>query len=262
MPILAEESTYLCSEATMYRILKEVGQNQRRDRSRRLNKPSKPDSVKATGPGQCFTWDITFLPSQVRGLYFKLYMIVDLFSRKVVGWEVHDRECGEYAAQLLYKTQLKEGIQPHALTLHSDNGSPMKSETMLAMMERLGVIGSFSRPSVSNDNPFSESLFKTLKYVPMYPNKPFETLDEARKWTLSFVTWYNAEHRHSGIRYVTPNEKHAGKDKKILKKRSKTYQQAQARTPLRWARSTRNWSPVTEVTLNPESVIEEEKKAA
>ena len=262
VPILAQEGQYICSEATLYRILKEYGQNQRRDKARRLSRPVKPKPVKATAPQQCFSWDITYLPSIVAGMYFKLYLIMDVFSRKIVGWEVHDRECGELAAQLLYKTKLREGLSPNAMTLHSDNGAPMKSQSMIAMMERLGVTGSFSRPSVSNDNPFSESLFKTLKYVPMYPNKPFVSLEHARQWVLSFVTWYNTEHHHSGIKFVTPNEKHAGKDVEILQKRTETFGEARDRNPLRWSREIRNWSPVLEVILNPETAVEEEKKAA
>ncbi len=261
VPILAEQGRYLCSESTMYRIFKEHNQSQRRGRARRLNKPTKPQ-LKATAPGQCFSWDITFLPTLVTGMFYKLYMILDLFSRKIVGWEVHERESGEYAAQLLQKTRLKERIKPGKLSLHSDNGPAMKSETMLAMMERLGVTGSFSRPSVSNDNPFSEAAFRTMKYVPMYPEKPFETLEEARKWVLSFVTWYNTEHRHSGINYVTPDSKHYSQDEKILKDRDRLYKQARDQNPLRWSGETRNWSPVTEVALNPDESAEEEKLVA
>lgn len=260
VPILAERGEYLCSESTMYRIFREEGLNQRRGRTQRRNKPSKPDEVRVTKPGQCCSWDITFLPTLVQGLFFKLYMILDLFSRKVVGWEVHDSECGEFAANLLNKTSLKEGWKP-GVVLHSDNGAPMKAQTMLAMMDNLKVTGSFSRPRVSNDNPFSEAAFKTLKYVPMYPEKPFETIEEARQWVHMFVTWYNNEHRHSGIRYVTPNQKHQGCDKSVLSQRSTAYEKARAKTPLRWSKKTRNWSPVTEVVLNPEHVEIEVKEA-
>lgn len=188
-------------------------------------------------------------------------MILDLYSRKIIGWEVHERECGALAAELLYKTCLKEGLKPGAV-LHSDNGAPMKAQTMLAMMEKLKVTGSFSRPSVSNDNPFSEAAFKTLKYVPMYPEKPFETIEEARKWVHQFVNWYNNEHRHSGVRYVTPNQKHEGDDLEILSKRSSVYEKARSEKPLRWAKQTRNWSPVTEVILNPDHAEERVKDIA
>jgi len=252
VPILAERGIYICSESSMYRILKQAGQNQHRGRSHKRKKPSKPAEVKATGPKQCMTWDITYLPTLVTGMFFKLYMILDLFSRKIVGWEVHERECGEHAAELLNKTHLSEGIARRESVLHSDNGAPMKAQTMLAMMEKLNVTPSYSRPHVSNDNPFSEAAFKTLKYVPMYPEKPFETIDDARKWVHQFVTWYNNEHKHSALRYVTPNEKHSGADRKILSNRSVVYEGARDKNPLRWSGKTRNWSPVTEVILNPD----------
>lgn len=261
VPILAERGQYLCSESTMYRIFREERLNQRRGRAQRRNKPSKPNEVRVTETGQCCSWDITFLPTLVKGLFFKLYMILDLYSRKIIGWEVHERECGTLAAELLYKTCLKEGLKPGAV-LHSDNGAPMKAQTMLAMMEKLQVTGSFSRPSVSNDNPFSESAFKTLKYVPMYPEKPFETIEEARQWVHQFVTWYNNEHRHSGVRYVTPNQKHKGDDLEILSTRSNAYEKARSEKPLRWAKQTRNWSPVTEVVLNPDHAEQEVKDVA
>lgn len=256
VPILAEREEYICSESTMYRILKQEGQNQRRGRSHKRDRPSKPPEVKATGPKQCLSWDITYLPAQVNGMFFKLYMIIDVFSRKIVGWEVHDRECGEYAAELLRRTHLREGIAGRESVLHSDNGAPMKAQTMLAMMDKLNVTASFSRPSVSNDNPFSESVFKTLKYVPMYPEKPFEKIEQARRWVHQFVSWYNSEHRHSALRYVTPNEKHSGQDGSILKKRHDVYLNARSKNPLRWSGNTRNWSPVTEVILNPANTDE------
>lgn len=267
VPILAERDEYICSESTMYRILKQEGQNQRRGRSHKRDRPNKPAEVKATGPKQCLSWDITFLPTLVTGMFFKLYMIIDVFSRKIVGWEVHDRECGEYAADLLHRTHLREGIARQESVLHSDNGSPMKAQTMLAMMDKLNVTASFSRPSVSNDNPFSEAAFKTLKYVPMYPEKPFETIEQARQWVHQFVTWYNNEHRHSALRYVTPNEKHSGKDEPILKRRCGVYHKARSKHPLRWSGDTRNWSPVTEVILNPANtdeynLVEEWQKAS
>lgn len=129
---------------------------------------------------------------------------MDIYSRKIVGWEVHDRETAEYAAVMLRKACLAEGVNDHGLVLHSDNGSSMKRTTMLATLQRLGVVPSFSRPSVSNDNPYSESLFGTMKYTPAFPSKPFESLATAKEWVQSFVCWYNEEHHHSGIQFVTP----------------------------------------------------------
>jgi transposase InsO family protein len=146
----------------------------------------------------------------------------------------------------------REGIKSDQVTLHSDNGSPMKGATMLATLQQLGVIPSFSRPSVSNDNPYSESLFRTLKYRPEYPEKPFAGLVAARDWVQSFVHWYNTEHFHSAIKFITPEQRHAGEDREILEKRKAVYEQAKSRNPNRWSGDIRNWNPVKEVGLNPE----------
>jgi transposase InsO family protein len=135
--------------------------------------------------------------------------------------------------------------------LHSDNGKPMRGSTMLAMLQWLGIVPSFSRPHVSNDNPYSESLFRTLKYTPAYPALPFANAGTARAWVSRFVAWYNTEHRHSGIRYVTPDQRHRGEDKHILARRSELYEAARRRRPGRWARQTRDWAPTVAVTLNP-----------
>lgn len=143
-----------------------------------------------------------------------------------------------------------EGVNPDQVTLHSDNGGPMKGATMLVTMQKLGVMPSFSRPSVSNDNPYSESMFKTLKYCPQFPTKPFETIEAARVWVQEFVVWYNTEQLHSGINFVTPESKHAGNDAQILEKRGKVYAEAKKRNPARWSGSTRNWQPIREVKLN------------
>jgi putative transposase len=144
-----------------------------------------------------------------------------------------------------------EGVDPGKLVLHADNGGPMKGSTLLATLQRLGVVPSFSRPSVSDDNPFSEALFRTLKYRPNYPRKPFQSLVEALQWVEGFVRWYNEEHLHSGIRYVTPATRHSGGECPILANRHDVYTAAKRRTPRRWTQSTRNWSPVGAVYLNP-----------
>lgn len=260
VPILADEGVYLASESSFYRVLKEYGLNARRGRTQKRNKPSKPKEIKVNGPGQCLTWDITYLPTLVAGLYFKLYLILDLFSRKIVGWEVHERESSELASELIYKTKLKENLDTKNLIIHSDNGAPMKGSTIKALYESLGITSSYSRPSVSNDNPFSESLFKTLKYCPKYPSKSFESLKSARHWVHEFVQWYNSEHRHSGLKFVTPNERHTGQDKKIFVERDGVYKQAKINNPLRWSGQTRNWQLNTEVVLNPEKMEAEIRK--
>ena len=176
---------------------------------------------------------------------------MDVFSRKIVGWEVYGSESAEQAAEVFRKTYLREGIAGDEVVLHSDNGSPMKGATMLAMLQMLGVVPSFSRPSVSNDNPYSESLFKTLKYRPDFPDKPFETLEQARQWMVEFQHWYNEIHHHSGLKFVTPGQRHRGEDIAILAQRHALYEAAKARHPQRWSGTTRNWTLQEIVCLNP-----------
>jgi len=253
VPTLADRGVYIASESSFYRVLKEYGQNNRRGRVSVPQKRAKPDEVLATAPNMCWTWDITFLKRDIRGLFFKLYLIKDIFSKKIVGWEIHEEESAEYASVLVNKACKREKIKRNQLVLHADNGSPMKGATLLATLDKLGVTASYSRPSVSNDNAFSESLFKTLKYSPNFPEKPFASIVQARAWVYDFVMWYNNHHRHSAIKYVTPNEKHAGLDLTILKNRDDVYSQAKGRRPERWSGKTRNWGVVTEVSLNPDT---------
>lgn len=254
VPTLASRGEYLASESTIYRILREEDQLKHRERSRPPTKRHKPDELVAAGPNEVWSWDITYLRSSVRGVFFYLYMVIDVWSRKVVAWEVHDEESSENASRLLGDAYRREGVTPGSLAVHSDNGSPMKGATLLATLQRLGVATSFSRPSVSNDNPYSESLFRTMKYRPGYPPRPFESIDRAREWVAAFVRWYNTEHLHSSIRFVSPEDRHAGRDAEILECRKQTYEQARARHPERWTGATRNWNPIAEVTLNPDSV--------
>ncbi len=263
VPRLADKGRYLCSESTMYRVLKATDQQQHRGRSKKPERKPITTHV-ATAPNQVWCWDITWLPGPAKGVYYYLYLMLDLFSRKVVGWEIHEEQTAEDASCLLRKGCLKEGISTSnlALVLHSDNGSPMKGASMLETMYQLGVVSSYSRPRVSNDNAYAESIFRTCKYRPSYPYKGFEGLANAREWVLSFVNWYNQEHRHSGIKFVTPQERHSGKDTQILAKRIEVYQQAKKRYPSRWSGPIRNWEPITEVWLNPETKVDELKKAA
>jgi len=197
---------------------------------------------------------MTYLPASVIGLWFHLYLILDLYSRKIVGWEVHDTDDSDHAAHLVRRTALAEGIA--AMTgkpvLHGDNGSTLKATTVLAMLNWLGVKPSYSRPRVSDDNAYAESLFRTAKYRPEFPTQGFADLDQARAWVAGFVQWYNVEHRHSGIRYVSPAQRHAGEDHTILSARHALYTKARERNPARWSGTTRNWSPIGAVTLNPE----------
>ena len=176
---------------------------------------------------------------------------MDVFSRKIVGWEVYESESADWAAKVFRKAYLREGIAGDALVLHSDNGAPMKGATMLATLQRLGVMPSFSRPSVSDDNPYSEALFKTLKYHPGFPDKPFESLEEARKWVAGFEHWYNEIHRHSALRFVTPGQRHRGEDIAILEQRRALYEASKLQHPERWSGPVRNWEPEETVYLNP-----------
>lgn len=249
--LLDEKGTYVASESTIYRLLRAEGQLGHRERSRPA-RSKRPREQVATGPNQVWSWDITWLPGPIRGTFFYLYLVLDVWSRKIVGAAVHTEESSELASALFVQVCQGLGLDPEGLVLHSDNGSPMKGSTMLATLQWLGVLASFSRPGVSNDNPFSEALFRTLKYRPHYPSRPFGSLDEARTWVERFIEWYNTEHRHSAIRYVTPAERHHGRETAILERRRRIYERARQRHPQRWSGRIRNWTPVATVRLNPD----------
>ncbi len=251
VPLLADSGQYLASESTFYNVLKKKGQLSHRHRSKPRT-TSKPRGLLAGGPDQIYSWDITYLPTTVGGMFFYLYMVMDIYSRKIMGWQVHRRETSEFAADMMTDICIREGVKRDQVTLHSDNGGAMKGATLLATLQKLGVIRSTSRPGVSSDNAYSESLFRTLKYVPYYPQRPFEDIVEARRWVEGFVGWYNEIHLHSGIKFVTPSQRHEGLDKEILSKRDKVYKEAKRKNPIRWSRQTRNWLPVEEVWLNPD----------
>ncbi len=252
VPHLADKGVFVASESTLYRMQRRLG----------LRPPKRPVSARttvrattmhtATGPNQVWSWDITLLPTTIRGRFYYLYLVMDVWSRRIVGWTVEPNESAETAAALSRRLCREHGITPGTLVLHADNGAAMRGNTMLATLQRLGVMPSFSRPHVSNDNPYSESLFRTLKYSPAYPRYPFHTLDDARRWVERFVTWYNTEHRHSGIRFVTPDERHSGREHEILARRHAVYQRARRAHPERWTGNTRNWTPAGDITLNPE----------
>jgi transposase InsO family protein len=249
VPALADRGEYIASESSFYRVLKEADQLHHRGKAQAARKTSRPEGYQATGPNQVWSWDITYLATTVLGLFFRLYLVMDIYSRKIVGWEIHEHESAEHASVLIHKACLAEGVGREGLVLHSDNGAPMKGSTMLATLQRLGVVASFSRPAVSDDNPFSEALFRTLKYRPDYPERAFESLSEARSWVEDFVRWYNSEHRHSALKFVTPQQRHRGEDVELLAHRDEVYQQARARHPQRWSGRTRNWEPAPAVTL-------------
>ena len=221
VPKLADNGEYIASESSFYRILNDADQLHHRGRSKSAQRTKAPTTHMATRANQVWCWDISYLPSGVRGRFYYLYLIEDIYSRKIVGCEVHDNESGELAAELMQKTVIAEQCfrKEKPLVLHADNGSPMKSYTLQAKLADLGITPSHSRPRVSNDNAYSESLFRTVKYCPQWPSQGFATLEEARAWVSQFTRWYNHEHCHSRIRFVTPAQRHLGEDKAILEKR-------------------------------------------
>lgn len=248
VPSLADKGIYIASESTFYKVLKENKLLEHRGKSKSAN-TYRPAPLVASGPNEIWSWDITYLKTTVKGQFYYVYLMMDIWSRKIVGFDVQEEESMEHSSCLMNKLCDAEGVSKDQLVLHSDNGGPMKGATMLATLERLGVAASFSRPSVSNDNPYSESLFKTLKYCPMYPDR-FKSLGEAKQWMIKFMNWYN-DHKHSGIKFVSPNERHLGKDKEILKKRDEFYKKIKSINPTRWnGRGTRNWEREEKVYLN------------
>lgn len=249
VPSLADQGQYLGSESTFYRVLKAANLMAHRGRAKAPVPRPKPELF-ASGPNQVWTWDISYLRTSVRGDFFYLYMVVDIFSRRIVGWGVYDEESSALSSALIARASLDAG-SPKGLKLHSDNGGPMKGCTMLAMLQSLGMSASFSRPRVSDDNPYSEALFRTVKYSAMFPDKPFETIEAARTWVAGFVDWYNTKHRHSAIRFVTPDQRHFGHESELLAKRAALYELARRQNPNRWSRQTRNWSPAPAVHLGP-----------
>lgn len=247
---LADSGTYLASESSFYRVLRNADLLNHRSKSKPKER-KRPKDLIALRPNQIWSWDITYLKSPVRGMYYYLYLVLDVFSRMIVGWTVEEKECCNRAALLITETCREHKVIEGELTLHSDNGGPMTGATMIVTLQKLQVTPSFSRPSVSDDNPFSESLFKTLKYHPSYPDGSFASLEEAKAWVTKFANWYNTQHLHSGIRFVTPQARHYGLETQILKHRHGVYQEAKLKNPLRWTRKTRNWSAITKVRLNP-----------
>lgn len=245
VPILAEEGIYIASVSSFYRVLKKVNLIFQKKRKKGSEKKELVE-LKATGPNQLWSWDISWLKTHIKGKYYYLYMFIDIWSRYIVGWNVYEEENGDLAKELFESISLKNKVK--GVILHSDNGGPMVCATMRSTLEKLGVTPSFSRPNVSNDNAFSESLFKTLKYTAGYP-KSFATLETACEWVAKFVDWYNDKHRHSGIGYVTPAQRMRGEEKTIFDKRNKTFELARIKNPGRWLRNTKIWENKQEVFI-------------
>ena len=261
VPTLAANDRYLASESTFYRVLKSRNLLHHRSSSAPAQRPNRPAELIATAPNQVWSWDITYLRSLVAGIYYFAYLVMDIYSRKIVGWEIAASESDSISAAMMARLNLEQDLR--GLHLHSDRGNPMKGATMVMKLYELGVMASYSRPRVSDDNPYSEALFKTAKYHKTYPGK-FTSEAEARAWFAEFIHWYNTEHLHSAIGYVTPTARHQGIAQAIYDKRNKTYARAQAAHPERWANKLKVWAGPAMVYLNPseETKFQNKPKAA
>jgi len=249
---LLDEGQYIASVRTMYRILLENDESQDRRNQRNHRDAVKPELI-ATVPNQVWSWDITKLLSFDRFVYYHLYVIIDIFSRYVVGWMIADRECQQLAKQLIHKSTLKQGIPAGQLTLHSDNGPSMTSHTVSQLLERIGVLKTHNRPYTSNDNPFSESHFKTMKYCPQFPEH-FGSLEEAEKFCQSFFKWYNDEHYHSGILFLKPKSVHYNEAGEVLTNRHRVLLDIFEKNPARFNHKKPVLKKLKPVYINPPKI--------
>jgi putative transposase len=229
---LLDRGVYLCSWRTMYRLLKEKQASVERRRVRQHPRYQKPELI-ATAPNRVWSWDITYLKTTTRGRFYYLYVIIDIYSRYVVGWMIADRECQELAKRLLSETIRKHHVAPGELTVHADRGAPMKSQSVRDLLKELDVTRSHSRPRVSNDNAFSEAAFRTLKYSPEFPDR-FVDLAEAETFCQRYFDWYNNEHHHTGIALLTPAQVHYGEATQTLARWQATLDTAFALNPKRF----------------------------
>lgn len=247
---LLDKKCYLGSVSTMYRILKIHGLSTYRGRAKKAEIRTARIETVATCPNQVWCWDITNLPIMNSRGHLKMYLFQDLYSRKIVGQTISEQEDEVTASQLFDRCLKSETITGQGLRIHSDNGNPMRGWSFVDKLKNLGVIPSRSRSHVSNDNAFVESLFKTMKYRSNYPFRPFRSIAEATSWTKKFVTWYNSEHLHSGISYVTPLQRHNGQEMNVIKTRNQTLTMAYEKNPERWASQPRQWRVSPAVELN------------
>jgi transposase InsO family protein len=252
---LLDEGRYYCSTRTMYRLLEEREETKDRRTQRNHRDAIKPELI-ATRPNEVWSWDITKLRSSQKWVYFYLYVILDIFSRYVVGWLIAERESKELARRLIQQTALKQGVQPQQLTLHSDNGPCMTSQSVAQLLDHLGIIKTHNRPYTSDDNPFSESQFKTLKYCPEFPGQ-FDSLNDAEAFSQGFFNWYNKDHYHSGIAWLTPESVHYGHAQQTLEKRHQARMEAFIRNPGRFQnREPKQKELPKAVYINPPQTIQ------
>jgi putative transposase len=232
--MLLDEGVHLCSWRTMYRILAQDAATRERRAQRR--RPSyTPPELLATGPRQVWSWDITKLRGPTPGIWYNLYVVLDIFSRKIVGWLIAEREDAALAEVMIAQSYTREGVQPDQLTLHADRGAPMTSKTIAELRIDLGVAQSHSRPTISDDNPYSEAQFKTMKYGPTYPER-FVDIEGARVWMRGFASWYNTEHMHSGIAFLPPEVVHSGRGPEVIAARQAVLDGAYTAHPERFPR--------------------------
>lgn len=229
---LLDEGQYYCSIRTMYRYLSALDESSERRRNHKKRDDVKPELL-ATKPNEVWSWDITKLKGPQKWTYYYLYVIIDIFSRYVVGWTISERERSDLAGDFIEQTYLKQDISPEQLTLHADRGASMKSKLVANLLADLGVTKTHSRPHVSDDNPYSEAQFKTLKYCPTFPSQ-FGSIQDARAFCRTFFIWYNSEHRHSGIALFAPQAVHYGQDKELLKTRQNALNKAYGAHPERF----------------------------
>ncbi|WP_409014907.1 IS3 family transposase [Archangium sp.] len=239
VPRLADQGLYMASEATMYRLLR-AGKRTSPDREGRTRKQANRGRS-ASGPNQIWSWDITCLKGSGQRKFYYLYLVMDVFSRRIMGWRIHTAESARSAAKLIREVCRDNKIDPTRIILHADNGRPMKGALMLNTLRRLGIVPSFIRPRISNDNAFIESLFRTLKSRFFYPAKGFSSLQAAKAWVASFVGWYNGAHLHSGLGYVSADDRYFGRDAALLERRARLYERARSERPTRWTRAARGW---------------------
>lgn len=244
---LLDKGIYIGSISSYYRFLREYGLISCRGNTKPAQSHSKPPEKEATGPNQVWCWDITWLPLDVRGLFYYAYVIIDIWDRSIVKWAIHDRE-DDALSKELFQHALRDNGYPD-VWVHSDNGNPMKGVSLLALFYSLGICNSYSRPRISNDNPFIESWFKTLKYGVSYPGK-FSSIEEAREWFASFVAGYNNSHSHSGMHFITPQQVRSGQYESIINNRNQVMMEAKSRNPQRWSRHVKQLPEEHIVTLN------------
>lgn len=259
---LADAEIYLASERTIYRRLRQRGQLSHRGQTNPKTY-KKPKECVATGPNQVWSWDITHLKSTFAGQPFFLYLVMDLFSRMIAGWCVKETESTTHSSQLIEELCRLHHIQENQLTLHSDNGHPMRGSTMIETLTKLKVKISRNRPGVCSDNAYSESLFKTTKHNSrVICPKQFDKIEDVYQWMIAFVDWYNNKHLHSGISYVTPYDRHHGYDKAILLNRHHVYEKARIRNPERWTGNVKAWACYDKVILNRDHKLSDEDRMA